>query len=158
MRKLKKIIALTMCASILMAGNVAAADEIIETKRLFPGDKWTVEDADGKGNDKDYDIPKDFSKKWSRSIQWVFEEEGGYVYNACLATIGFDTWCTDEDYIKSVCGTGTYDACGAVKNSKGTWSGDTSWGNSGKKSNKKDVKHTGSSVTYWLALGIEDED
>ncbi len=156
MRKLKKIIALTMCASMLMASSVSAATyKQFDSDRFYSGDKWTVEDGDGKGNDIDYSVPDTFSKAWNRRVQWVFKEEGGYVVNACLATVGFDTWCTDEDYIKDVCGTGTYYVCGAVKNSEGTWSDDTTWGSSSKKSNKEDVKHTGKKVTYWLALGYK---
>lgn len=156
MRKLKKLIALTMCASMLMASSVSAATyKLVDWDEFYSGDKWTVEDGDGKGNDIDYSVPNTFSKSWSRKIQWAFKEEGGVVYNACLATVGFDTWCTDEDYIKDVYGSATYSVCGAVKNSEGTWSGDTSWGNSWKKSNKTDVEHTGKKVTYWLALGYK---
>ena len=150
MKKLKKLIALIMCTTMLMSSTVFAATyKQLDSDRFYPGDEWTTED------DEEYSIPTSFTKKWSRSIQWEFKDEGGAVYNACLATVGYDTWWTNEDYIEDVCGSTGYYACGAVKNSEGTWSGDTSWGSSSKNSNKKDVKHTGSNVTYWLALGVK---
>lgn len=137
MRNLKKLIALTMCATMVMGSSVSA-----QTVTVKPGEKWTVEDG------TKYEIPKSFSKKWSYPVQIEFKEEGGVAWNACEAIVGYDTFATNEDYIKKVGGCSwKYKVRARVKNSEGTYSSYTSWKTS-LKSGKVDVEHTGSSVEY----------
>lgn len=152
MRKIKKMLALTMCAVMMMSSSVYAADyKMFFWDEFEPGDSWYAEDA--KGNEVKYTIPDSFSSEWERKVQWIFKQDSETETNACWVTVGFDTWCFNEDYIKDVHGNATYKVCGAVRNSKGKWSPDTSWGSSLKKSNKQDIRHTGDDVTYWVALG-----
>lgn len=78
--------------------------------------------------------------------------EDGIAYNACEATIGFDTWWTDEDYVTKVAGCGHgYKVRGRVKNSNGTSSGWTEWKTTSR-SGKADVKHTGNAVKYQFEI------
>lgn len=86
-----------------------------------------------------------FSKAWKDYA--VVKVDGKY-YDC---TIGYDTWCTKEDYIKNVYAQNnngkTY--YGKVKNSKGIT--DVTSRASGKsKTGKADVKHTGKKVTYYI--------
>lgn len=146
MRKLKKLIALTMCAVVMMSSSVLAETKAFDKESFKPGQSWTTEDG------QKYSIPSSFSSKWSRKVQWEFTDEGGYVINACWVTVGYDTWGTKEDYMKGVGGVATYKVHGRVMNSKGSYSSWTAWKQGGL-SGKVDVKHTGSSVVYCLELG-----
>ena len=93
-----------------------------------------------------------FSKKWSKSTT-VNIKASGLSYPA-LITYGFDTWCTNEDYVTNVGGMPTGCKCkGTVTNSKGK-SKSTSNVNAGRISGKADVKHTGTAkykVTMWFS-------
>ena len=62
-------------------------------------------------------------------------------------TVGFDTWWQDEDFV-TLFGTYAGRHYAKVKNSNGS-TDQTSTAASGSSTWKADIKHTGSSVTYY---------
>ncbi len=81
-----------------------------------------------------------FEKKWD--ALWCFEIN----YMEGSMKIGYDTWWTNEDYVKNFYMTG-YKHYAKVTNSNGTSdSTDISKGSYG--TPKADIKHTGVPVTY----------
>lgn len=88
-----------------------------------------------------------FSDKWS--AVWTFE--CGDTYTGSM-TIGFDTWWTDEDFVKFF-GTKNGNHYAGVKNSSNTIEY-TNTEVGGSSTGKADVKHTGTPVTYYAFWGV----
>lgn len=146
MRKLKKLIALTMCAAVMMSSSVYA-ETIDITHNYNPGDSVYTQTVDP----KPLEIEDDFSDAWELKIQVKFvPDKDAPIW--MKATIGFDTWWTDEDYVKNAGGVCSgFDCHSRIINSDGDsdWTG---WIKANKTSGKKDIKHTGKNVTYRFRL------
>ena len=107
---------------------------------------WTNASTTAKEQGKD-----SFKKKWSKTITLDFPELEDV--GELTMTIGYDTWCTNEDYVKNCWAPTSWRHYGKVKNSNGsTESTKTTKG--GFNSDKADVKHTGSTVTYYGYLEV----
>lgn len=94
---------------------------------------------------------KGFDSKWGLEKKWKTDPSDDGFSLTCK--FGYDTFLTNEDYVKD-CKSTLLSHEAAVKNSKGT-SACTGLYRPGYKSNKADVKHTGSKVTYYMATAAE---
>jgi len=88
-----------------------------------------------------------FSSKWSRLQVWVIDPTDSNNNISC--TYGYDTFVTNEDYVKS-CNSVLQTHYATVTNSKGT-SNSTGTGAPLTTTGKADVKHTGKAVTYSMS-------
>lgn len=93
-----------------------------------------------------------FTKAWKKSVTFTYPmlEDAPDVG----AVIGFDTWCTDEDYIKSVNVTSRWGCFGIVQNSLGQTAETNRVGKTkiARSTNKADIRHVGNSVAYFAYL------
>lgn len=97
-----------------------------------------------------------FKKKWKETKDWKWNVTcGGLTFDVgSFCEYGYDTWWTNEDYIKNVGGQPTGWSCwGYVKNSVGTVE-ETKMISGNRRGGKADVKHTGSGVQYTIMIKI----
>lgn len=92
-------------------------------------------------------LGKSFKSKWSKAITIDIDVEGDETLEVSL-TVGYDTWWTNEDYVKKCWAPTGVKHYAKVKNSKGK-TASTGTARGGVNTGKADVKHTGSSVTYY---------
>lgn len=89
-----------------------------------------------------FQVSSGFDSAWSKNYTFEFKVDPD-VSQYLMMTYGYDTFLTKEDYVTNVQGTPHgYCGQGQVTNSDGT-SAKTNWIESGFKSGKADVKHTG---------------
>lgn len=124
-RALKKVAVTFTLAALLTASSVA----------VFPAS------AAGKLTTNVEQSQTSFKKKWDKP--WTFDCGDG----TGTMTIGYDTWCTNEDYVKDFrteCG----NHYAAVKNSINEISY-TNTAEQNKYTGKTDIEHYSSPITYY---------
>lgn len=97
-------------------------------------------------------LGKSFSSKWSKPITIDIDVAGDESLEVSL-TVGYDTWCQHEDYVKNCWAPTGVTHYAKVKNSQGTTES-TNSAKGGFNTGKADVKHTGSSVTYYGFVAV----
>ncbi len=97
--------------------------------------------------------------KWSeqQAPEWAMYVNGMRIEVGSYITIGYDTWCTNEDYVKNVGGSpsGVY-AQGRIYNSNGYEYTEKVYG-SKVGGGKAEIKHTTKNLCYGVIVGWPEE-
>lgn len=93
-----------------------------------------------------------FTKAWSKVVDMDFNVSGVLISPSSVTlTIGYDTWWVKEDYVTKCFAPTGWDHFARVMNSNGDYE-DTKVLKGGYNTGKADVKHTGSTVTYYAFI------
>lgn len=99
-------------------------------------------------------LGKSFSKKWDKDMTFEFDCDGlTLTSQEVTVTVGYDTWWTKEDYVNDCYAPTGWSHYAYVVNSDNEVAY-TKTAKGGCNTNKADVKHTGNSVTYGVAVNI----
>lgn len=97
------------------------------------------------------DLGQNFKKKWDVTTTIDVDADGEDV--EVTVTVGYDTWWTNEDYVDKCYAPHGWEHKAYVINGQGV-KATTKTRNGGYNTNKADVKHDGSSVTYGVMVNI----
>lgn len=92
----------------------------------------------------------EFTKTWSKTVTMDFDVSGVSII-AASAEVGFNTWATDEDYIKKCYAPAYVDHWAGVRNSKDVFE-KTKLAHGGFNTGTADVVHEGTPVTYYIFI------
>lgn len=141
--KCKRIICIALALAMCVSMSVANAATYVESyKRVEPTEDHMK-----------------FKSKWSEKHEpeWTMYVNGVPVKVGAILTIGYDTWWTNEDYVKNVGGspTGAY-AQGRIFNDNGWEYTDKVYG-ARIGTDKADIKHTTTNLRYGVIVGWPKE-